>query len=239
MIKRPQMNDFLLSLITVFLLNVTIPDLITLANAMDDTLVKTPKSLIPQVDPVVTIFTDLTTSSISDHNDQAMKAIIHSYQLLTNQVDIGSHITGTRLVFGLRNTESIRLNFQEIDASALLRDFTPSDILVALATRSILNFLQSKGHVGKENVTLQTRLGYHGGDIRISPLIFLNLESGASSQFLVQFDRGGLALGDGIVTHAYAYLSEGFLCIFINSMNTTPALLTEIDQKITSRLNNK
>lgn len=170
----------------------------------------------------VTIFMKQLEGGVEkyDREDQCMKTIVDSFEILNSKDTSGNYIIGWQIVLHLRNitisAKYVKEEVSEIDS----RDDQETDI-VCLAVESVLKHLYKADCVCKDAVTFQSRYGSHqSGDIKISGISLIVLNPNESSSYSINMRKG-------IVSHSYAYLKERRACIFLN--NPKPDILKKID----------
>lgn len=155
-----------------------------------------------------------------DREDQCMKTIVDSFEILNSNDTSGHYISGCQIVLHLRNI-TISAKYVKEDGSEIdYRGDQETDI-VGLAVESVLKHLYKADCVCKDAVTFQSRCGsYQSGDIKISGISAIVCNPKASSSYSINSR-------EGIVSHSYAYLKERRACIFLN--NPKPDILKKID----------
>lgn len=160
-----------------------------------------------------------TIYSISDTDHDCMKVAVASFEILIlTQVAPRSNgpIGRSRVVLHLQP----KFDFEKLDMRYEAND-READV-IGLTAASVLKFLHEADCVGKDALTFQYRRGStESADYTCSNICSIGLKKNSQS-------RGEqlLRAGEGIISHAYAYIEERELCLFLNTTES------EILQKI-------
>jgi hypothetical protein len=145
-----------------------------------------------------------------DRNDVCMKVAIASFEVILSNPH-GDDLTNGKepqFVLNLRPF-STSVNYAKEDGTLVdLSDDKEAD-LAACALESVLKALHKSKCVGKDEILFQIRRGTNNGR-KVSPPYFIILNKDKSS---------ALSLKDGIISHAYIYLSERKISLFLNDVS--------------------
>jgi hypothetical protein len=143
--------------------------------------------------------------SLLDKEDEAMHAIISSYNVGMICNSSGLHLSGKQIVLWLKDLKNFDIQFDLPEGVACPPE-AEECVVVKCAMESVLRYLLSKNCIKKNNVILQIRpRGEYSGPI-IG--IILNPEEGFSAPFTCR---------TGIVEHTNAYLDEGMMVISLDT----------------------
>jgi hypothetical protein len=141
--------------------------------------------------------------SFYDKDDACMHAAVRDYTAGTVETNSPFHLSGPQVILFLNDFKNINLRLHTSN-STTCSDEEKHLILVKCAMQSILSKLANNGYIEKSNLLLQVRpRGTLGGP-------FFCMELNPDQQSCPLMSR------DTIITHTYAYLSDGRMCIFLN-----------------------
>ncbi len=149
---------------------------------------------------------------IHDENDACMRTIISSFTFgdLTPKNNPQLYISGKQIVFHLNDLDNISINLSSDDLAKY--NVSKDQLLTQCAAESILKLLYPNDCVQKDIVIFQCRTGnLWEENFNISRLIPIFLKPNLSGIVPINFR-------EGLISRAYAYLSEKRLCLFLNPL---------------------